>query len=48
LTGAAQPAIKLPFAFRQYNGGKAYDFSKDLSTLVYSRPDGHADLYLLK
>ena len=47
LTGPAQPAIKLPFAFHQGYSGNAYDFSKDLSTVVYSRPGGHADLYLL-
>jgi len=28
-------------------GGNAYDFSRDLSTIVYARPGGHADLYLL-
>jgi hypothetical protein len=50
LTGVAQPAIQLSFAFRQsYSGlGNAYDFSKDLSTVVYTRPSGHADIYLLK
>jgi len=48
LTGTAQPAIKLPFAFRQYYAGNAYDFSKDLSAVVYTRPGGHADLYRLR
>jgi Tol biopolymer transport system component len=47
LVGTAQPAIKLPFAFRQGYAGNAYDFSKDLSTIVYARPGGQADLYLL-
>jgi Tol biopolymer transport system component len=47
LSGPAQPAIKLPFAFRQGYGGNAYDFSKDLSSIVYARPGGQADLYLL-
>ncbi len=47
LVGAAQVAIKLPFAFRQGYGGNAYDFSKDLSTIVYARPGGQADLYFL-
>ncbi|MGA8103415.1 MAG: hypothetical protein WB869_14745 [Candidatus Acidiferrales bacterium] len=47
LTGPAQPAVKLPFAFRQGYGGNAYDFSKDLSRVVYARPGGQADLYLL-
>jgi hypothetical protein len=47
LTGPSQVALKLPFAFRQGYSGTAYDFSKDLSTIVYARPGGHADLYLL-
>ncbi len=47
LTGPAQVALKLPFAFRQAYSGNAYEFSKDLSTVVYARPAGHADLYLL-
>jgi eukaryotic-like serine/threonine-protein kinase len=45
--GAAQAALKLPFSSRQDYGGNAYDFSKDLSTIVYARPGGQADLYLL-
>jgi len=47
LSGPAQAAIKLPFAFRSGYSGNAYDFSKDLSTVIYARPGGHADLYLL-
>jgi len=47
LTGPAQVALKLPFAFRQGYSGNAYEFSKDLSTVVYARPADHADLYLL-
>jgi serine/threonine protein kinase len=47
LIGAAQAALKVPFAFPLNNGGNAYDFSRDLSTIVYARPGGHADLYLL-
>ena len=48
LTGAPQVALKVPFSFPlDYAGGNAYDFSRDLSTIVYSRPGGHADLYLL-
>jgi Tol biopolymer transport system component len=46
--GAAQVALKVPFALPLvYGGGNAADFSKDLSTIVYARPGGHADLYLL-
>jgi len=48
LIGSPQVALKLPFAFPlDYLGGNAYDFSRDLSTVVYARPGGHADLYLL-
>ncbi len=45
--GAPQIALKIPFTFPLDYGGNAYDFSRDLSTLVYARPGGHADLYLL-
>lgn len=48
LAGKAQVALKVPFAFPlAYGGGNAYDFSRDLSTIVYARPGGNADLYLL-
>lgn len=47
LNGPARPAVTLPFAFRSVYGGNAYDFSKDLSAVVYARPNGHADLYYL-
>jgi hypothetical protein len=53
--GVPQVALKVPFAFpMNYSGkaydfssGNAYDFSRDLSTIVYARPSGQADLYLL-
>jgi serine/threonine protein kinase len=48
LIGTPQVALKVPFAFPLgYAAGNAYDFSRDLSTIVYTRPGGHADLYLL-
>jgi len=47
LTGPAQPVMKLPFTFRIGYAGNAYDFSNDLSTIVYARPGGQADLYLV-
>jgi Tol biopolymer transport system component/predicted Ser/Thr protein kinase len=47
LGGPAQAIMKLPFAFRLGYAGNAYDFSPDLSTIVYSRPGGQADLYLV-
>jgi len=45
--GAPQVALKVPFAFPLVYHGFAYDFSRDLSTIVYARPGGQADLYLL-
>ena len=47
LTGPTQVALKLPFAFPLLAGGNAYDFSSDLATVVYARPSGQADLFLL-
>jgi hypothetical protein len=47
LIGTPQVALKVPFAFPLDYQGNAYDFSRDLSTIVYARPGGHADLYLL-
>ena len=47
LLGQPQVAVKLPFAFPLISGGNAYDISRDLSTVVYARPGGHADFYLL-
>ncbi len=46
-TGAAQVVLKLPFAFSQVFGGNAYDIARDLSKIVYARPGGQFDLYLL-
>jgi hypothetical protein len=45
--GKPQVALKLPFSFPIVYGGNAYDFSPDLSTIVYARPGGQADFYLL-
>jgi serine/threonine protein kinase/Tol biopolymer transport system component len=48
LAGARQVALKVPFPLASsYGDGNAYDFSGDLSTIVYAHPGGHADLYLL-
>jgi hypothetical protein len=47
IIGKPQVALKVPFAFPLDYHGNAYDFSRDLSTIVYARPGGHADLYLL-
>jgi serine/threonine protein kinase len=47
LTGPAQAAMKLPFNFKFGYGGNAYDFTPDLATVVYARPGGQADIFLL-
>ena len=48
LIGEPQVALKVPFPVPMtYMGSNAYDFSRDLSIIVYARPGGHADLYLL-
>jgi serine/threonine protein kinase len=47
VTGGAQLVTKLPFAFSQYFGGNAYDVARDLSKIVYTRPSGQFDVYLL-
>jgi serine/threonine protein kinase len=47
LAGPDQVALKVPFAFSLNYSGNGYDFSRDLSIIVYARPGGQADLYLL-
>jgi len=47
LIGKSEVALKAPISFPLIHSGNAYDFSRDLSTIVYARPGGHADLYLL-
>jgi YD repeat-containing protein len=48
VTGPPQVAFKVPFAFSIiYAGGNGYDFSRDLSTIVYARAGGRQDVYLL-
>ena len=46
-SGTAQLVWKLPFSFPQSYGGNAYDVSHDLSKIVYVRPGGQYDIYLL-
>jgi Tol biopolymer transport system component len=46
-TGAPQVTSRVPFAVPENYNGNTYDFSRDLSTFVYVRLGGHADLYLL-
>jgi dipeptidyl aminopeptidase/acylaminoacyl peptidase len=47
IIGSPQAAFKVPFVFPLLYHGNAYDFSRDLSTIVYTRPGAHADFYLL-
>ncbi|MGA8735264.1 MAG: protein kinase [Terriglobales bacterium] len=47
VTGTPQTVLKLPFAFAQRYGGNSYDIARDLSKIVYARPGGQFDLYLL-
>jgi hypothetical protein len=47
LTGRPQIVLKLPFAFAQRLNGNAYDIARDLSKIVYARPGGQFDIYLL-
>ena len=49
LVGTPVVALKVPFAFSLfYSGGNGYDFSRDLSTIVYARPNDRVDLYFLE
>ncbi len=45
--GEPKLALRLPFAFPLSFFGNAYDFSPDLSTIVYAKPGGQADLFYL-
>jgi hypothetical protein len=47
LIGQPLVALTVPFAYAQSYDTNASDFSVDLSTIVYARPGGNADLYLL-
>jgi serine/threonine protein kinase/Tol biopolymer transport system component len=47
LTGQPQAVFKPPFNFPLTWYGNAYDISRNLSTIVYARPGGQADLFLL-
>ena len=48
IKGKSEVALRLPFSFALFYNGNAFDFSRDLSTLVYARPGGQADFYLLR
>ncbi len=48
LIGKPKIVMTLPFTFPINHGGNAYDFSRDLSKIVYVRPTGHSDVYALR
>jgi serine/threonine protein kinase/Tol biopolymer transport system component len=45
--GPAVPALKMDFALREDYNGNAFSVSNDLSSIVFARPNGHQDLFLL-
>jgi Tol biopolymer transport system component/predicted Ser/Thr protein kinase len=45
--GKPQIALELPFALSFHYQANGYDFTRDLSTIVYARPGGQADLYFM-
>ncbi len=47
LRGHPQIVLKLPFAFAQRFQGNTYDVARDLSKIVYMRPGGQFDVYML-
>ena len=47
VTGTPQLVQKLPFAFAQRFGGNSSDITRDLSKIVFTRPGGQFDIYLL-
>jgi hypothetical protein len=47
ITGPPEVALKIPFTFQLERRGNAYDFSRDLSRIVYARPSAQMDLYAL-
>jgi serine/threonine protein kinase/Tol biopolymer transport system component len=47
LIGTPEVALKVPFFFQLSFEGNAYDFTRDLSTIIFTEPNMQADLYLL-
>ncbi len=47
LIGEPKLALRLPFEFPLSYFGNAYDFSADLTKVVYAKPGGQADFFLL-
>jgi hypothetical protein len=47
LIGTPDVAMRLPFTFPLAFEGNAYDFTRDLSTIIFTEPSMQADIYLL-
>jgi hypothetical protein len=47
LVGQPEIVLKVPFVFLFMMEGNAYDFTRDLSTIIFAQPTMQADLYLL-
>jgi Tol biopolymer transport system component len=45
--GEPQIIMKVPFAFAFEFDGNAYDYTRDLSKIIFTRPTQQADVYLL-
>lgn len=48
IMGQPEIALTVPFSFASNYRGNAYDFSRDLSTIVYAKPTAQMDLYQLQ
>jgi hypothetical protein len=47
LIGTPNVTLRVPFAFPLAFEGNAYDFTRDLSTIIFTEPNMQADVYLL-
>ena len=47
LIGSPEVALKVPFSFPLSFEGNGYDFTRDLSTIIFAQPAMQADIYLL-
>src|SRR5262249_29119381 len=47
MVGEPKIAARIPFNINFGYSGNAYDFTSDLSRLIYAKPGGQADLFLL-
>jgi Tol biopolymer transport system component len=48
VSGKPVEALTFPSQVSGEYNGNAFDFSRDLSVIVYARPSGHQDIYFLK